>query len=349
MSLSKNLLHRLPFTKQLPITSSCLLTLSFRHFSSSLTSHSSSIPSTMKSLLLTGYGQPTSVLKLEKQPVPEINANQMLIRVHTVACNPLDSMQTLGYAKTLLQYTQPLPTILGRDCVGEIVQVGENIWDYSAGEMVMCSIDPLKSGCFAEYVAVSKNEITRKPEQLSSVQAACLPFATTTAWQGLVSVAGVQLPNYKPSSCEFTSSFSLPFKLPLPILSSSTPSVPLQNACSSKQVVIHGASGVVGLVSYHMLKQAGYTVHLTCKSEDVDWLESVVDNNNEKVYNGETINWQSIFSKQSLSLFLDLVGTSNLEEIIFPLIAKSGYFLTTRGEIVKKVDEKGIVEGLVER
>lgn len=144
---------------------------------------------TQQAVRLHEYGD-RSVLKLETAPIPTLNPDDVLIKVHATSINPVDWKIRKGYLKTMIDY--PLPLILGWDVAGEIVAVGTQITDWKIGDAVYSRPDISRDGAYAEYIAVRGNEIARKPKSLDWQSAAAVPLAALTAWQSLFQFANLQ-------------------------------------------------------------------------------------------------------------------------------------------------------------
>ncbi|KAL0385543.1 UNVERIFIED_CONTAM: 2-methylene-furan-3-one reductase [Sesamum radiatum] len=149
---------------------------------------SSSIPSEMKAWTYTEYGG-VEVLKFESSvAVPEVKEDQVLIKVAAAALNPVDFKRRLGKFKAT---DSPLPTIPGYDVAGVVVKVGSQVKDLKEGDEVYGDISekaldgPKQFGSLAEYTAVEEKLLALKPKNLDFVQAAALPLAIETAYEGL--------------------------------------------------------------------------------------------------------------------------------------------------------------------
>lgn len=72
-----------------------------------------------------------------------------------------------------------------------VVKVGSQVKDFKVGDEVYGDIHekalegPKQSGSLAEYTAVEERLIALKPKNLDFVQAASLPLAIETAYEGL--------------------------------------------------------------------------------------------------------------------------------------------------------------------
>ncbi|CAA3006974.1 2-methylene-furan-3-one reductase-like [Olea europaea subsp. europaea] len=147
---------------------------------------SSSIPSKMEAWIYNEYGGP---LKLVSDvAVPEVNDDQVLIKVVAAALNPVDFKRRLGKFKAI---DSPPPTVPGYDVAGVVVKVGSQVKSLKEGDEVYGDINensleqPKRFGSLAEYTAVEERLLALKPKNLDFVQAASLPVAIETAYGGL--------------------------------------------------------------------------------------------------------------------------------------------------------------------
>uniref|UniRef100_A0A2N9IQV4 Enoyl reductase (ER) domain-containing protein n=1 Tax=Fagus sylvatica TaxID=28930 RepID=A0A2N9IQV4_FAGSY len=148
----------------------------------------SSIPSEMKAWVYGEYGG-VDVLKFDsKVSVPEVKEDQVLVKVVAAALNPVDFKRRQGKFKAT---DSPLPTVPGYDVAGVVVKVGSQVKDLKVGDEVYGDINekaldgPQQFGSLAEYTAVEEKLLAPKPKNLDFVQAAGLPLAIETAYEGL--------------------------------------------------------------------------------------------------------------------------------------------------------------------
>jgi NADPH:quinone reductase-like Zn-dependent oxidoreductase len=121
-----------------------------------------------------------------------------------------------------------LPAILGSDaCATVEVSHAEG---FSAGEEVFGFAI---SGAYAEYALATPGSVTHKPGGLDYIQAAALPVAGLTAWQGLFDHGGLQ---------------------------------------AEQTVLIAGAAGGVGHLAVQFAKQAGAKVIGTASQRNRDFV-----------------------------------------------------------------------------
>ena len=123
-------------------------------------------------------------------PRPIVSENDVLIRIHASCVNPLDTKIRAGAAA---HAKQPLPAVLGLDMAGTVEEVGSGVTGFKPGDEVYGMVGGVGGlqGTLAELIAVDANLLAHKPQSLSMREAAALPLATITAWEGLVDRAEV--------------------------------------------------------------------------------------------------------------------------------------------------------------
>lgn len=135
----------------------------------------------MKAAILTGYRKNGCDLVLRDIPVPEVSAQEVLVKVHTAGVNPLDNMIIHGEVKLVVPYRFPL--VMGNELVGTVEKVGADVSRFSVGDRVYGRMPLRKIGAFAEYAAIDQSAIAKVPEYLSDEEAACVPLTALTAQQ----------------------------------------------------------------------------------------------------------------------------------------------------------------------
>ncbi|XVE83957.1 hypothetical protein DITRI_Ditri16bG0130500 [Diplodiscus trichospermus] len=154
-----------------------------------MASSTANVPSKMKAWTYGEYGKSSDVLKLDPDfAVPQLNDDQVLVKVVAAGINPVDFKRMLG----MIQATDsPLPIIPGYDVAGVVVKVGSQVKKFKEGDEVYGDINekaldhPKQFGTIAEYTAVEEKLLAFKPKNLSFVEAAGLPLAIETAHEGL--------------------------------------------------------------------------------------------------------------------------------------------------------------------
>jgi NADPH:quinone reductase-like Zn-dependent oxidoreductase len=143
---------------------------------------------TMKAVRMHGYGGP-EVLQYEDAPRPEPAPDEVVVRVHAAAVNPVDWKIREGYMRALLNY--PMPLILGWDFSGVVESTGSGVTEWKKGDEVYAMPNMRRDGAYAEFIAVKASEIARKPKSLDHANAAAIPLVGLTAWQAMFDAGGL--------------------------------------------------------------------------------------------------------------------------------------------------------------
>jgi len=134
---------------------------------------------TMQALQFHRHGEWSEVLRLDSVPIPQPRREQIRIRVHASALNPMDWVLCLG------GMPGPLPGGVGLDVSGTVDAIGEGVTDVAIGDRVFGVTDYLDypSAGVAEAAVLS---IWKKvPAGLDMLEAAALPMAVETAVRSL--------------------------------------------------------------------------------------------------------------------------------------------------------------------
>jgi NADPH:quinone reductase-like Zn-dependent oxidoreductase len=136
----------------------------------------------MKAVRIHEFGS-TEVLELEDIAVPQPSDNEVLIKVYASAVNPVDQKIVAGASQE--KFPTKFPLTIGWDVSGVIEQTGSKVRNFSIGDEVYGRPFPTQNGAFAEYVVIKGDEIALKPKSIDHLNAAAVPLAGLTAWQGL--------------------------------------------------------------------------------------------------------------------------------------------------------------------
>ena len=189
--------------------------------------------STMKAVQIHTFGG-REVLELNNIAIPEAKQGEVLIKIHAASVNPVDWKIRQGYLQPLLNHA--LPLTLGWDVSGEVVAVGGGVMHLKVGDEVYSRPNIANNGSYAEYMTASAEEVALKPKNLTWQEAAGVPLAGLTAWQGLYELANLE---------------------------------------AGEQVLIHGGSGAVGQFAIQLAKLRGATVYTTTSARNTDLVLSL--------------------------------------------------------------------------
>jgi NADPH:quinone reductase-like Zn-dependent oxidoreductase len=141
--------------------------------------------SVMQAVRAYDYGSP-DVLQLERAPVPEPGADQVLIRLKAAGVNPVDWKTRSGMYKQF--WPLQFPWIPGIDGAGTIESAGANITQFKKGQAVFGIV----IGGYAEYALAQASDVQPKPESITFEEAASIPVGALTAWAAVIDTANVQ-------------------------------------------------------------------------------------------------------------------------------------------------------------
>jgi NADPH:quinone reductase len=160
------------------------------------------------------------VLRYRALPVPEPGAGQVRVRMHAIGVNPADTYIRTG---TYAFFTPELPYTPGFDGAGVVDAVGGGVGAVGSGDRVLVGAlgTPGCSGTYAELAVVDAAAVHPLPSTLSYGQGAAVGVPCVTAWRALFQKAGLQ---------------------------------------PGETVLIHGASGGVGVPATQLAADAGAVV-----------------------------------------------------------------------------------------
>ena len=177
------------------------------------------------------------MLRYEDAPIPEIQPDEVLVRVHAIGVNPPDWYLRDGY-RALPPAWRPevaFPLILGSDVSGVVAAIGGQVRAFAVGDEVYALVRFFSVGesrAYAEYGSVPAWQLARKPVGLDHPHAAAAPMSLLTAWQFMVEV-GHDAPN--------------------PLQPHAHVPVPL----AGRRVLVNGAAGGVGHFAVQVAKLKG--------------------------------------------------------------------------------------------
>src|SRR4030081_3538877 len=182
----------------------------------------------MKAIRLSEYG---GQLVFDEVPTPTIARDEILVKIKSAAVNHLDLVKASGTARQILPID--LPWIPGHEFSGVVEQIGSDVAAWAPGDAV---VGTSGMGAYAEYLAVKPAAIARKPSNLSFEEAASVPVASQTAWQGIFTHGHLE---------------------------------------KGQTILIHGGAGAVGAYAVQLASHAGATVIATASRDDEAYLNSI--------------------------------------------------------------------------
>ncbi len=237
-----------------------------------------------------------SVMKLEDVPTPKPGANDVVVRVRTAGVNPVDA-----YARTgTYPRKPPLPYTPGSDGAGEVESVGASVSGRRAGDRVYIAGDNvalLGAGTYSEYALCSPAMLHRLPARISFAQGAALGVPYLTAYRSLFIRA---------------------------------------NARAGETVLVHGATGGVGIASVQLARAHGMRVFGSGGTDK--GLQLLRDQGVEVAINHSEANYldavMSATNGRGVDLILEMAAHINLDKDL-GVLARNGrvVMIGTRGRV----------------
>lgn len=133
----------------------------------------------MRAIRVTQFGGP-EVLQLVTSTVPRPEPGQVLVRVHAVGINPVETYLRSGtYARL-----PALPYTPGSDAAGVVEAVGPGVIRFQVGDRVYTAGSV--SGTYAEFAVCGASTVWPLPANLSFTQGAALGIPYATAHRALL-------------------------------------------------------------------------------------------------------------------------------------------------------------------
>ena len=240
---------------------------------------------TMQAMVLTRFGGPEAFeLKQVARPTP--GPRQVLVRVMATAINPLDYQIRRGDYTPLV----PLPTIIGHDISGVVEQVGAAVTQFAAGDEVYYTPKIFGgAGSYAQWHVADADLISRKPKNLSHLEAASLTLVGGTLVEGLLTRAQLKL---------------------------------------GESILVHGAAGGVGTIAIQIAKACGAWVIATARAQDREFVaglgaDEIIDFETESYI--ERV--RQLTDARGVDVVLDTLGRDTLSRSP-EVLAESGRVVT---------------------
>jgi NADPH2:quinone reductase len=133
----------------------------------------------MKAIRVHEFGVP-EVLRLEEVPTPQPGADEVLVRMHAIGVNPVETYIRAGtYARL-----PALPYTPGNDGAGVIEQIGDSVTEFKPGDRVYTG-GSLTGSTYAEFALYKTTQVHRLPPSVSFAQGAAMGTPYATAYRGL--------------------------------------------------------------------------------------------------------------------------------------------------------------------
>jgi NADPH:quinone reductase-like Zn-dependent oxidoreductase len=182
----------------------------------------------MKAVRVLEYG---GQLVFNDVPTPTIARDEILVKVKSTAVNHVDLVKASGTIRQI--FPIDLPWIPGHEFSGIVEQIGRDVAALAPGDAVFGTSD---MGAYAEYLAIKPATVVRKPSNLSFEEAASVPVASQTAFEGIFTHGHLE---------------------------------------KGQTILIHGGAGAVGAYAVQLASHAGATVIATASGDDEAYLNSI--------------------------------------------------------------------------
>lgn len=226
----------------------------------------------MHAIIINETGGP-EVLRYGEIETPEPGPGELRVRVAYAGVNPADWKNRQGMLAMYRPYV--FPYIIGFDAAGVVDKLGEGVTGFAVGDRVFTPTNHGQGGqgSYAEYALATTDGVAHIPDGLGFAEAAALPVAALTAWQGLFDRGGVK---------------------------------------AGQRVMIHGGSGGLGSFAVQFARWAGAHVAATCSTPNADYVrglgaERVIDYRKEDIADA-----LAAWAPGGLDYLMDAVGVSTL-------------------------------------
>jgi trans-2-enoyl-CoA reductase len=132
----------------------------------------------INAIVYEAHGNPKEVLRLQADPLREIAADEVLVRLKAAPINPADLNQIEGKYPV----RAPLPATPGFEGAGVIEEVGAKVRGFAAGAQVIL---PHDLGTWRDAAIVRPEKLVVVPNEIAPEQAAMLKINPITAWRML--------------------------------------------------------------------------------------------------------------------------------------------------------------------
>ncbi len=180
----------------------------------------------MKAIVVPDPSAGLEAVTVADLPVPTPGPGELRLKVAAVSINPVDWKLVLDH-KPEWSY----PHLLGLDAAGVVDAVGPGVEGWSVGDRAVVHNNLWKPGVFAEFCLAPAHVTSHLPEKVAFTDAAAVPCAGYTAYQGLFRKVGLG---------------------------------------AGQTVLIQGANGGVGGFAVQLAHQAGAKVIALCRPEHFD-------------------------------------------------------------------------------
>jgi NADPH2:quinone reductase len=243
-----------------------------------------------------------AVMHVETVPDLTPSASQVLVRVRAVGVNPVDTYIRSG----VYAAKPPLPYTPGNDGAGEVLATGAEVSGFKAGDRVYIANDNLgtpRTGLCAEQALCAPTQLHRLPDHVTFAQGAAMGVPYATAYYSLFRRAAAR---------------------------------------PAETVLVHGASGGVGIAAVELARAHGMFVIGTASTDRGRTLAAahgahVVVDHTDPAYLDAIM---KATGNKGVDVVLEMAAHINLDKDL-TLLAKNGrvVIIGSRGRI--EIDPRG--------
>lgn len=247
------------------------------------------------------------LLEVKEAPSIAPTSHQIIVKNAAVAINPIDWCKQL-MGNLMLSWIK-YPFILGTDCAGQVVQIGDAVTRFKPGDRVLAhaiGMDPTvnnsSEGSFQSFVVIHDNMASPIPEWMSYEQACVLPLGLSTAACALFQKDFLALDKPGIAHPDYSNASDHPRKV----------------------VLVWGGSTSVGSNAIQLARAAGYDVIATSSPHNFEYMD--------RLGASTTFNYKSERAVQDITKFLSqktiagaiAIGNGSTEACIDILSKTSG-------------------------
>jgi NADPH:quinone reductase-like Zn-dependent oxidoreductase len=185
--------------------------------------------------------------------------------------------------------------IPGHEFAGVVFEIGQGVTGFDVGQEIYGMNDWFADGATAEFCITRPEWVAPKPRRLSFAEAAAVPIGALTAWQGLFDHARLN---------------------------------------AGETILIHGASGGVGVFAVQLAKHKGARVLATGSAANADFLK---DLGAARVIDYRTERFEDF--ARDVNVVFDAVGGTTLRRS-WEVLAPAGRLVTIAADSEGAADER---------
>jgi NADPH:quinone reductase-like Zn-dependent oxidoreductase len=166
--------------------------------------------------------------------IPQPGLGELLVRVYAAG---VTSKELLWYPTTHDKNGEPRRrAVPGHEFSGVVAAVGPNVTGVAIGQEVYGMNDWFADGATAEFCITQPSSVAPKPAKLTHAEAASVPIAALTAWQGLLDRAKLR---------------------------------------AGERVLVHGGAGAVGMFAIQLARIHGAQVTTTASAHNFEFVKQL--------------------------------------------------------------------------